>query len=686
LALSNVTGRAIHATVRLTDETDAQLADYEVTVSPHGTKMLTLDGLKASADDAGGVYVAHDGPEGGLDINGGLQDPTSGFSVHLPIRAQLQPSSPSQPPSPQAVSLSELFLMTGAADPMMNFPSGTVFTPYSLVRNISDQPAEITPEVWWMADGSPQSAMLPQVTVAPHQTLNLNVPSLLAAAGLKSFSGYVNLILDTKMQAGGLVFSSGSVDQKNTYVFEVVAHGIAEGMAKEICYWSTGNGDDTMVTLWNAADEPQDLSFTLFFSGGQYVYPIHLGPRETRALNVSQIVHSSIPDAEGNLIPAGVSEGSAEVAGTLGENQHVLISLDVAVYNVGKATCGPVCWECDGVVSAAISPSPFAVAVSGTTAAGFYGTLNTGYQWYPRQASWGSSARSIATVNSCGVVSGVRAGSFTLYASDPYTETEGVGWFCTQFEYFCPTSYFSASAPGQARPAISGPNTVWWFNGQNPNSSSWPTQVTLSTSAAGTWTVNSGSSYVHLSSTSGSSITVTGTGTFSQGANDVSLTVTVNGMTSNPFTMTSKGPKQLSNPNSQSYACTGAGETGWHYDKTYRVLDNFNTIMKGLPVSEGIGAPASDRGDHSTFPAVTPTGGTTDASTGNYTDGIFVCAVGSVNPMPQNYTGSPGTSLVDHISQTWCAGSSASSSSCTGARVQNDTIRRYLDHGEVTIP
>ena len=43
LALSNVTGQAIHAAVRLTDKSDTQLASYQVTVSPHGTKMLTLD-------------------------------------------------------------------------------------------------------------------------------------------------------------------------------------------------------------------------------------------------------------------------------------------------------------------------------------------------------------------------------------------------------------------------------------------------------------------------------------------------------------------------------------------------------------------------------------------------------------------------------------------------------------------
>lgn len=172
LALSNVTAQAIHATVRLTDKSDAPLANYQVTVSPHGTKMLTLDELKTAASDTGGVYLTHDGPERGLDINGGLQDQAVGYSAHLRVWPRPQPPSPSQPQSPRTMSFSELGLMTGAADPMMNFPSGTVFTPYSLVRNISDQPATVTPELWWMSGGSPQSTTLPQMTLSPHQTTN----------------------------------------------------------------------------------------------------------------------------------------------------------------------------------------------------------------------------------------------------------------------------------------------------------------------------------------------------------------------------------------------------------------------------------------------------------------------------------------------------------------------------------
>jgi hypothetical protein len=38
--------------------------------------------------------------------------------------------------------------------------------------------------------------------------------------------------------------TSGSVDQSNTYVFEVLPQGIGESASRAISYWSTGKGDD----------------------------------------------------------------------------------------------------------------------------------------------------------------------------------------------------------------------------------------------------------------------------------------------------------------------------------------------------------------------------------------------------------------------------------------------------------
>jgi len=213
-----------------------------------------------------------------------------------------------------------------------------------------------------------------------------------------------------------LLLASGSVDQTNSYVFEVTPRGVGESGAKSLQYWSLGNGDDTMVTVWNPADEAQDFLFTLYFVSGHYTLPIHLEPRSSHNFNVSEIVHNQIPDSEGNILPAGIHEGSAKLSGVHAENETVLVSVDAGTYNVRKATCTPTCIQCTGYVSAAVLANPFAVPVDGTTQLNLIGTLGSGGQSnLTSGATWSSSATSVATV-ATGLVHGVSAGTATVSA------------------------------------------------------------------------------------------------------------------------------------------------------------------------------------------------------------------------------------------------------------------------------
>lgn len=196
VTLSNLTGNAVHATVRVTDEQDQQIGTDDVTISPRGTKLVTLAELASSTGDHGGIYVAHDGPQHSVAINGALMDESVGYSASLPLLPTDSFAAGTDHSAPTANSVAELGLMTGMADPMMNFPAETVFTPYSVVRNLSSEPVQVTPTLWWMSGGAAQSAHLQALAIGPHRTANLNVPALLASAGLKTFHGSVNLVLD----------------------------------------------------------------------------------------------------------------------------------------------------------------------------------------------------------------------------------------------------------------------------------------------------------------------------------------------------------------------------------------------------------------------------------------------------------------------------------------------------------
>lgn len=461
IGLINPGDSAVPAEFAVLDSQGKSIGGDKVVVSPHGTKMVELTALAHAADSTGGLRVQYHGRPNDLLVFGGLRDDATGYSTSLEF---------APPPSPagetSTVSYAELGLMTSSADPMLSFPAGTVFTPYSIVRNVSSQAVAIAPHLWWMEGGLPKNATLARINLAPDQTANLNVPALLAEAGLDHYSGSVNLVLDITANAdrGAVLLAAGSVDQKNNYVFEIAPGVVKESIAKSISYWSVGNGDDTMVTIWNPADEVQDFEVTLFYTGGHYSYALHLEPRATLMFNISEILHGGIPDGDGNIVPEGVHEGSAELSGSQGEGQHILVNLDAPTYNVTKATCTQYCHTCMGYVNSMILADPFAIVIGGAEQLQFY-LENSSNNWeVDSAASWSSSNPQIATVQNGGVT-GVAGGSVTITASDDGATV--YGRWCQAFQWDCPwISGFTAGSSGTVQVPTSlslslGPKTTY---------------------------------------------------------------------------------------------------------------------------------------------------------------------------------------------------------------------------------
>lgn len=346
------------------------------------------------------------------------------------------------------MTIAEIGLMTGAADHMMQFPAGTTFTPYSVLRNVSNAPLSLTPKLWWMESGAAHSAQLPSITLRAYETRGLDVSSMLAQFGPKNFNGNFNLVFDGEVRRGSLVMSSGSVDQTNTYVFEVDPRGVGESMSKTLQYWSTANGDDTMVSLWNPADEAQDFAFTLYFNGGHYVLPVHLEARETRSLNVSEVIQNQVPDADGNIIPPSVHEGTAKIAGIHAATEAILVAIQAGIYNVRKATCGLICAGCTGFAGVAVVANPFTVTAGGTQQLSFVATDGSG-NMSSLLGSFSSSDTKIATVGTgSGVVTGVSAGSVSITATSNQQPLY-IAYGCDKPEFFtCPKANLMASASG----------------------------------------------------------------------------------------------------------------------------------------------------------------------------------------------------------------------------------------------
>jgi hypothetical protein len=174
VALSNTFTQPVTVSVLVTDSGTATLGQYSAVISPHGTKTLDLGAVQSAASaSAGGLQVTYTGAAGTILVNGGLEDQITGYSANLKFRSILSADA-----TPSEQSYAELGLMTGAADPMMSFPVGTSFIPYSVLRNISDQAVSVVPTFYWMAGSAAHSAPLAQLTLAPSQTLALDMSNL----------------------------------------------------------------------------------------------------------------------------------------------------------------------------------------------------------------------------------------------------------------------------------------------------------------------------------------------------------------------------------------------------------------------------------------------------------------------------------------------------------------------------
>src|SRR5947209_6570519 len=201
VGLANTTAQPLTATIDVTDQQTNPIAQHTISISPHGMKVVDLTELASASSTSGGISIIYTGLRDDLLVDGALQDPAVGYSAMLPfmfVGTEL-------PDTPQ-MSVAELGLMVGPADPMMSFPAGTTFTPYSVLRNISDAPITANPTLWWMASGSPQHADIPAITLVPHQSQLLDMTSVLASAGLTKFTGSVNLVFDAQAKPGSLLF------------------------------------------------------------------------------------------------------------------------------------------------------------------------------------------------------------------------------------------------------------------------------------------------------------------------------------------------------------------------------------------------------------------------------------------------------------------------------------------------
>ncbi len=324
-----------------------------------------------------------------------------------------------------SITYASVGLLFGKPDPRMmpGFPKDTAFTPYLVLRNTTEKPLDVSLQLNYMPGprkdrngGAPVRRNLPAQHLAPFEARQVDMQPTLNSAGLASFNGSINLSTTLTGKGGDLVLASGSVDQTGTYVFEVDPQGVGSSRSKYTNYWSVANGNDTMLSLFNPTNAAQDILATFYYGdgSGKYTLPVHLEPQASTMIDMATLIAEHQPDADGNVIPPSVQEGSAQFASATGRREWITLVIVGGIYNVANATCGSSCITCCGVSNFGISPNPILCPIGVASQCGSTAVDCNGYSVSP--SSWGSSNTAVMTVNSSGLVTGVSVGSATITA------------------------------------------------------------------------------------------------------------------------------------------------------------------------------------------------------------------------------------------------------------------------------
>lgn len=255
VAVSNSTGESRDVTIQAVTSRGRKLAPELLKLSPHQSQMLALQSLTAgsleSEHESGGLRVAFSGWIGDVNMAGELVNYAEGYSALMPFWMTGMSMA-----ADTLTTIGHVGLMTGSPDPMMNFPKGTHFAPYLVLRNITAREINISLTVF-LANGAALHAR--DERLHAWHSRKINMDSLLTDVGLKNYSGSINLVTSHSGQSTDIIEAAGSVDDTGTYVFEVEGKTVGTSRSKEGPYWSVSNGFDTMVSLWNSGANGEDV-------------------------------------------------------------------------------------------------------------------------------------------------------------------------------------------------------------------------------------------------------------------------------------------------------------------------------------------------------------------------------------------------------------------------------------------
>ncbi len=640
----------------------------------HETKVLSITKLlgdlnvSPSAAPEGGITIMPRGPKPTLIAQGKITDPVTGFSTTLNFPL---------PQVQQASALHASGVPIGTPTQDSPYAGAGTFVPHVILRNLLASPQDVTITIEYQGQEGPEHFVLAPLPVAAYTTEDMSLDSVMGQLPLPS--PYASIRIQYSGPPGSAIAEVSSIEEKRDLVIDSRLANEGDGWAGSGAHpWHLDDETESILFLSNMGDKDARIGFHVQANGVHYyLTKLKLSPHETRAVDLRKLRDAQKPDFRKNTIPAKATDGS--VLWIRLDDVPVMGRLVVVQRHKGMASnydCN-VCKCPANYTGLSVSPASFALLPGQTmqcACRATYTDCNNNIYTHDEtsSASWSSSNTAVATMDSTtkGLVHALAGGTATINAS--YT---GCSYTYDNIEHACTSTCDPLTAPSTCDVVtISGPQTVWCFNGQTP--SGYTTTITLTATPSGassyTWAFTAGSDKATLSGQTANMINLSGKA-LSASAGDVQVTVTVEGTTSAPYAITVRGPKLLLAGDVVHQADSTYGYASFLH---YTINDNLSqTLPSSVALNENWTTTVTNDYSGTNWRRGNPGSSTTSSSA--LADEIQGEAL-SLPPVPVPTFQSPlGSTKVQHWGQEWRVGSSTSG---LGARVQTDTIQKYTDH------
>jgi hypothetical protein len=643
-------------------------------LEPHQTQIVKLPQGLIKRASAGAVSLNHNGDKGALLAMVYLEDTDRGYSESVNF---IDPGGKTNERHGAGLRL-------GSID---NDPLRAVIA----VRNIGENPTAVTATVPYLKqNGDTGTIALPQVTLAPGEIklLKTSNPQLrqndFATAGLEiKYTG----------EPGSVIATASSVSQNGNHVFALPMKDPQSGLSSTGGYpWFINETSSTVVFIKNVTNESQEFMLSIVYTGGQWSSNVRtLAAGQTFALDVRKLRDSQEKGSDGSEFPLSATSGHVSWSNRGNKNKVLIGRAQTVDFSNGLAStyeCQCICgwsWGDEArILPGSVSSFP---GDSGAfqIQSRYRNCFGADMGWWTltdyalnNLVTYSSDNPDVATFVAPGTGTAIAPGATYLRAqwTEYYQEYNESYGFCAQI---AATALCAAFCDVQ-RPSISGPTSVWWFDGQTPPS--YATQITLtaspSTASSYQWVVVSGTDKVDFENNSDSMTTTTnsvivkstGMSTF----HEVGLRVTVNGVTSNIRQLSVRAPHRLVLNRDFVHMPNGSG---YETRIFYRIEDQFTDLLpSSVPINEFFTTPTIDD-----FPGSDWVRGPAGAATVSPAEWFDRITGGSGTiPMPSNPC-SPQlcNTKVHHFDGEWRVGSLQIG---VGRRVQTNRWQRYTDHAE----